>query len=131
MVSVHSRGAIFLNTDDEGLAKEFVLFPSPLGELYFLIRFLVHFPQRRRPVSVPSRGAIFLNTTMVFAYAGEDDVSVPSRGAIFLNGTLPGYPTVGNGVSVPSRGAIFLNGDASFSVNDEYCFRPLSGSYIS
>ena len=37
IVSVPSRGAIFLNYFADELAEEVEAFPSPLGELYFLI----------------------------------------------------------------------------------------------
>ena len=62
MVSVPSRGAIFLNNR------------VAYGRSMFFL------------VSVPSRGAIFLNlSTHTFSGKGKKNVSVPSRGAIFLN----------------------------------------------
>ena len=62
-VSVPSRGAIFLNLYVLSLyQRESVkVFPSPLGELYFLIIKTVEAVDEAKVVSVPSRGAIFLN----------------------------------------------------------------------
>ena len=62
-VSVPSRGAIFLNKK-RGLpnARYVYVFPSPLGELYFLIGNSCGYYAEKTLVSVPSRGAIFLNT---------------------------------------------------------------------
>ena len=60
IVSVPSRGAIFLNYFADELAEEVEAFPSPLGELYFLIVWDKVVAGHIK-VSVPSRGAIFLN----------------------------------------------------------------------
>ena len=44
------------------MPKFYTPFPSPLGELYFLIEKLIdHCDETLEIVSVPSRGAIFLN----------------------------------------------------------------------
>ncbi len=73
----------FLIHDEERREKGYK-FPSPLGELYFLIftMILVFFVIA---VSVPSRGAIFLNKSCHLHDGKATMVSVPSRGAIFLN----------------------------------------------
>ena len=60
------------------------LFPSPLGELYFLIN-VDRLYEVFTGVSVPSRGAIFLNNSELDVWKAVMLVSVPSRGAIFLN----------------------------------------------
>ena len=61
LVSVPSRGAIFLNKKAlKSRTLPDLQFPSPLGELYFLIK-RRHTYWFRLCVSVPSRGAIFLN----------------------------------------------------------------------
>ena len=87
---------------------EFVMFPSPIGELHFSIFSLNStklFPQRFpspigelhfsiitgknekelfTPVSVPYRGATFLNDLQNM-FDNDKFVSVPYRGATFLN----------------------------------------------
>ena len=59
-------------------------------------------------------------------------VSVPYRGATFLNQKPETMDKISN-VSVPYRGATFLNFLPFFNLAQplKYCFRPLSGSYIS
>ena len=60
-ISVPSRGAIFLNAvHGITLTRTGFMFPSPLGELYFLIN-VDRLYEVFTGVSVPSRGAIFLN----------------------------------------------------------------------
>ena len=83
-------------------------FPSPLGELYFLML-----------------------TTAQLEQVDLLTVSVPSRGAIFLNTERSNTDGSGIRVSVPSRGAIFLNKPEKSQRNPDRGFRPLSGSYIS
>ena len=84
-------------------------FPSPLGELYFLMLTTAQLEQvDLLTVSVPSRGAIFLNIEKMLQEFDSGNVSVPSRGAIFLNKIVKRLEEKLM-VSVPSRGAIFLN----------------------
>ena len=84
-ISVPSRGAIFLNAvHGITLTRTGFMFPSPLGELYFLIN-VDRLYEVFTGVSVPSRGAIFLNNSELDVWKAVMLVSVPSRGAIFLN----------------------------------------------
>ena len=105
---------------------------------------------------VPYRGTTFLNTlyptyarqtesgfrflsgsyisqwNVLLLTVNSTSVSVPYRGATFLNclNIEQGEPF---NVSVPYRGATFLNYNYICVLNriSLYCFRPLSGSYIS
>ena len=97
----------FLIHDEERREKGYK-FPSPLGELYFLML-----------------------TTAQLEQVDLLTVSVPSRGAIFLNTERSNTDGSGIRVSVPSRGAIFLNKPEKSQRNPDRGFRPLSGSYIS
>ncbi len=133
-VPVPSRGAIFLNRKESStlwsawrwsfrpLPGSYILnpvavldrdsdtgFPSPLGELYFLMENPTT-EHRLVLVSVPSRGAIFLNRP-VRRRNGWAAIAFPSPlGELyFLIITCTCPVTLISTVSVPSRGAIFLN----------------------
>ena len=82
-------------------------FPSPLGELYFLIQSQkVIRADRVRMVSVPSRGAIFLNQRVRYQYEYYYWFPSPLGELYFLITEL--------------NDLLWFEG-----------FRPLSGSYIS
>ena len=88
--------------------------------------------QLRDFVSVPYRGATFLNRIHDDYCKNNTKVSVPYRGATFLNAKPD--RTLSHGaqpVSVPYRGATFLNYYNRLYCTSYFCFRPLSGSYIS
>ena len=63
------------------------MFPSPIGDLYFLIVDISPFVYAGKTVSVPYRGSIFLNESAEFEQY-RVLVSVPYRGSIFLNPVL-------------------------------------------
>ena len=122
----------FLIHDEERREKGYK-FPSPLGELYFLMLTTAQLEQvDLLTVSVPSRGAIFLNQEIAEILRVTDKFPSPLGELYFLilnEATLTGlgyvFPSpLGElyflinrkspnetltGVSVPSRGAIFLN----------------------
>ena len=106
------------------------MFPSPLGELYFLMRRLDMLRVLTEQVSVPSRGAIFLNTAKEVGMVSSEEFPSPLGELYFLIKVGP-YTTHTYCVSVPSRGAIFLNTVTVIHMMPVSCFRPLSGSYIS
>ena len=121
----------FLIHDEERREKGYK-FPSPLGELYFLITFVTDL-RVNSSVSVPSRGAIFLNNVINMVRHHLSLVSVPSRGAIFLNKTGGFDPGRLYEVSVPSRGAIFLNLIGMMNESFSYMFKfpsPLGELYF-
>ena len=123
----HAEVLYFLIHDEERREKGYK-FPSPLGELYFLIftMILVFFVIA---VSVPSRGAIFLNSDRLYEPCYGVRVSVPSRELYFLiNHKI--VTTVMENSFRPLSGAIFLNSGGKMK-EIKLSFRPLSGSYIS
>ena len=84
-------------------------FPSPLGELYFLMLTTAQLEQvDLLTVSVPSRGAIFLNQEIAEILRVTDKFPSPLGELYFLINRKSPNETL-TGVSVPSRGAIFLN----------------------
>ena len=112
---------------------DYILFPSPIGELHFSIVRNAYWTKKTISVSVPYRGATFLNDVRLRGYDKRTEVSVPYRGATFLNHQWITHPrrmtqfpspigelhfsiAVQNDgqrsqviVSVPYRGATFLN----------------------
>ena len=86
---------------------DYILFPSPIGELHFSIVRNAYWTKKTISVSVPYRGATFLNDVRLRGYDKRTEVSVPYRGATFLNAN-------------EKRKEKIMNS-----------FRPLSGSYIS
>ena len=106
-VSVPLRGTTFLNKYSPKSGRFKQKFPSPYGELHFSIK------------QYESKGM------WIF-------VSVPLRGTTFLNrnGDSGGYPDAD--VSVPLRGTTFLNPRrVRRKPAAGFCFRPLTGNYIS
>ena len=64
---------------------DYILFPSPIGELHFSIVRNAYWTKKTISVSVPYRGATFLNDVRLRGYDKRTEVSVPYRGATFLN----------------------------------------------
>ena len=60
VVSVPSRGIVFLNYFTFNKKQCIYEFPSPLGELSFLT-YVCQLSDNEQNVSVPSRGIVFLN----------------------------------------------------------------------
>ena len=109
-VSVPCRGTTFLNRK-EMVYEQYVTrrqFPSPVGELHFLI----------------------LNSKpFVISVLYEFPSPVGELHFLIVNGMLDGKLT--KHVSVPCRGTTFLNKRSDISTLDVNSFRPLSGNYIS
>ena len=131
-------------------------FPSPVGELCFSIEYADMVKGVHYRVSVPCRGAMFLNLSALKRYLMIRSLPFPSpvgelcfsmentRILQSIDGKFPS--PVGElcfsirtkqviqdffQVSVPCRGAMFLNKDDDEYNSWEWCFRPLSGSYVS
>ena len=131
LVSVPCRGLIFLNAGDVLCERWKEMFPSPVGDLYFSIVVREAKKQTQKCVSVPCRGLIFLNKNW-WVKKTVSWVSVPCRGLIFLNKELEI-----EGIKLTAFPSPV--GDLYFSIcvtekhwtQVYYCFRPLSGTYIS
>ena len=130
LVSVPYRGATFLNTVVAFVKNEKeVAFPSPIGELHFSMEV---FKTQEATLEFPSpigelHFSIHLRLNMSFLIRlfpspiGELHFSISPKIILWMC----------TGVSVPYRGATFLNQLQKSSWFIGFCFRPLSGSYIS
>ena len=86
-------------------------FPSPLGELYFLILGKVLHPRRKSIMKFPSPlGELYflMLTTAQLEQVDLLTVSVPSRGAIFLNQAIAEILRVTDKVPSPLGEIYFL-----------------------
>ncbi len=84
-------------------------FPSPFGDLLFLIKCGNYDLKKCNQVSVPFRGFIVLNDHIKKRAVKRILVSVPFRGFIVLNIAVLGLSNHHALVSVPFRGFIVLN----------------------
>ena len=129
-VSVPCRGILFFNKTDELEQAFSKVFPSPVGESYFSIRY-EEIKRIRKNVSVPCRGILFFNMlSLRMNMYINFRVSVPCRGILFFN-----HKRLRNNtkfiVSVPCRGILFFN-DLLLELHQQQKngFRPLSGNLI-
>ena len=131
-VSVPYRGATFLNGEPMFTLTGQDRFPSPIGELHFSIE-VNNEKTWRAAVSVPYRGATFLNILLLF-FSFTSFLLFPSP-----IGELHFSMRFSN--TTKRRTNLFPSpiGELHFSIvylwklemEWKWCFRPLSGSYIS
>ena len=132
-----------------------LLFSSPIGDLFILIKTITIVPPKKPKVLVPYRGLIYFNSLLWTWRILQECVLVPYRGLIYFNvDRISVKIEDANKVLVPYRGLIYFNqrdstkwqqlwlfsspiGDLFILIRNGhaptetyYSSRPLSGTYL-
>ena len=108
LVSVPYRGLILFNLLKTLGYKKTHDFPSPIGDLFYLINDKLIIANDA-DISVPYRGLILFNLSWLIVDHQRRYISVPYRGLILFNEMTNKKKVAIIAISVPYRGLILFN----------------------